>query len=116
LRPEAVTESRRRIRPLLEELVSAAHAAGVLRGDVTAVDVHLLLLALARLTPLGPDVWRRQLEITLDGLRTPEPTPLPTSPMSPRRFEEADLNSTTRRWPIPKRPPRPRPTGTSPRS
>lgn len=97
LKPETVEANRRLLRSVIEGLVSAAHASGVLRRDVTAVDIHLLLIALGRLIPLGPEAWQRQLDIALDGLRTPEPTPLRSPPMSPRRFERADLNATNRR-------------------
>lgn len=77
-----VRECRRRIRPVIEALVDRAQAAQVLRGDVTAVDVHLLLMALGRIVHLGPPAWQRQLDIALDGLRTPRPSTMCTPPMT----------------------------------
>lgn len=77
-----VQECRRRIRPVITELVARAQHAGVLRSDVTPVDIHLLLIALGRIVPLGPAAWRRQLDIALDGLASPNPTLLEPPAMS----------------------------------
>lgn len=74
-----------------EELVRRAHAAGVLRADVTAVDIALLIEQLGR-SPLveqlakqgRPDLLnaaeharRRIIAVAVDGLRAPAPAPLP---------------------------------------
>ncbi|MGC1512970.1 MAG: helix-turn-helix domain-containing protein [Acidimicrobiales bacterium] len=77
-----VRECRRRMRPVIEALVDRAQTAAVLRPDVTAVDIHLLLMALGRVVHLGPPAWQRQLDIALDGLRTPRPTALHTAAMT----------------------------------
>jgi hypothetical protein len=73
------------------ELVDRAHAAGVLRPDVTDVDIALLIEQLGR-SPLEEQVTRqghtglveaarhartRIVDIALDGLRAPAPAPLP---------------------------------------
>ncbi|WP_007025134.1 TetR/AcrR family transcriptional regulator [Saccharomonospora iraqiensis] len=60
----------RSLRPLVEDLVTAAHAEGALRGEVTADDVLCLLTALARLVELDtpPDQVTRCLTVTLTGL------------------------------------------------
>jgi AcrR family transcriptional regulator len=74
----------------VEELVNRAHAAGVLRNDVNAVDIALLIEQLGR-SPLieqlnrqGRDellaaahhARRRIIAVALDGLRAPAPAPL----------------------------------------
>lgn len=87
-----VRECRRRIRPVIEALVDRAQAAAVLRGDVTAVDIYLLLMALGRIVPLGPAAWQRQLDIALDGFRTPRPVTLHTAPMT---YDELIAATTT---------------------
>lgn len=64
-------ECARSLRPLLEELVSAAHSEGALRPGVTADDVLGLLAALGRLVEVDlPDTSvSRCLDIALAGLR-----------------------------------------------
>jgi AcrR family transcriptional regulator len=74
-----------------EELVRRAHAAGVLRADVNAVDIALLIEQLGR-SPLVEQMTRqgraalvepaqharrRIVAVALDGLRAPARTPLP---------------------------------------
>lgn len=82
---------RRRLRPLLVDLVAAAQAAGALRADVTVEDVSLLLVALGRIVPLVPEAaWRRPLRVALDGLRAPAATPMP-APALPHKTPGAAL-------------------------
>jgi AcrR family transcriptional regulator len=74
-----------------EELVDRAHDAGVLRADVGAVDIALLIEQLGR-SPLVEQLTkqgrtdmvdaaehsrRRVIAMSLDGLRAPAPVPLP---------------------------------------
>lgn len=74
-----------------EELIRRAHAAGVLRADVCAVDVALFIEQLGR-SPLVEQLTRqgrtdlvdaakhartRLIAMSLDGLRAPAPAPLP---------------------------------------
>ena len=74
-----------------EDLIRRAHDAGVLRADVGAVDIALLIEQLGR-SPLVEQVTKqgrtdlvdaaehargRIIAIALDGLRSPAPTPLP---------------------------------------
>ncbi|MFD0205543.1 MULTISPECIES: TetR/AcrR family transcriptional regulator [Saccharothrix] len=71
-------ECRDLARPLLTGIVDRARSAGVLRPDVTADDVSLLLIGMGRIIQLTeeaqPGTWRRQLSVVLDGLRaTPQP-------------------------------------------
>ena len=89
-----VQECRRRIRPVIAGLVTRAQQAGALRPDVTAVDIHLLLIALGRIVHLGPSAWRRQLHIALDGLGTPAPTAIRTPPMTHAQLDSAIAHRT----------------------
>ncbi|SEU47123.1 TetR/AcrR family transcriptional regulator [Nonomuraea wenchangensis] len=84
---------------LLDELVRRAHQAGVLRRDVTAVDISLLIEQFGRspvvdqlrkqgrgdLLPAAAEARRRLIAIALDGLR-PGHGPLPGSPPGEELF------------------------------
>ena len=74
-------DARARVAPLIDRLVRRAQASGSLRSDVVASDVPLLqfiVSSVAELTgPNAPELWRRYLALVLDGLRTPDPHPLP---------------------------------------
>ncbi|MEU8245802.1 helix-turn-helix domain-containing protein [Nonomuraea sp. NPDC048916] len=81
---EMGTTARRAIE-LADRLVTRAREAGVLRDDVTALDISLLMEQFSRPAPGPPSeqhrhVKRRLLAITLDGLRAPGVTPLPGDP------------------------------------
>jgi AcrR family transcriptional regulator len=72
-----VSAGRERIAPPLQSLVGRAHAAGVLREDVTAQDIPMVSLMLGSLMDasrgVAPELWRRYLELLLDGLRAGGP-------------------------------------------
>ncbi|MFK4041797.1 TetR family transcriptional regulator [Nonomuraea wenchangensis] len=84
---------------LLDELVRRAHQAGVLRRDVTAVDISLLIEQFGRspvvdqlrkqgrgdLLTAAAEARRRLIAIALDGLR-PGHSPLPGSPPGEELF------------------------------
>ncbi len=87
---------------LLAALVTRAHTAGVLRKDVTPVDISLLIEQLGT-SPVLEQVRRagrsdlidaagsartRLITIALDGLRTVHTRPLPGQPPSDRLFTE----------------------------
>jgi hypothetical protein len=71
--PAAVHDCRREVHPVIEELLAACRAAGVLRPGVGLDDISLQLVGLGRIAQLTeagtPGVWRRHLHIVLDGLR-----------------------------------------------
>jgi len=73
---------RARIGPEVEALLAAARAAGTLRPDITYEDVSVLLWTLTSLidatNDVSPNIWRRYLELALDGLR-----PSPANSTSP---------------------------------
>ncbi|MBB5935926.1 TetR/AcrR family transcriptional regulator [Streptomyces zagrosensis] len=63
----------------IQELLTQAQAAGTLRPDVLFGDIALMLMRISRPLPGEPlaedgDLAHRQLEIYLDGLRTPGAT------------------------------------------
>jgi AcrR family transcriptional regulator len=72
-------------------VVERAQAAGVVRDDVVAEDVSMLMGAVAstagQLGAVRPDVWRRYLAVVLEGLR-PSDRPLGTPPPS---FDDLDV-------------------------
>ncbi|MCX4659537.1 TetR/AcrR family transcriptional regulator [Streptomyces uncialis] len=87
---------------LLDELVDRAHRAGVLRTDVTPVDIALLIEQLGTspvldqlrkqgrddLVPEAEAARRRLVALALDGLRAPGAGRLPGTPPSLRLFTE----------------------------
>ena len=82
---EPMWQTARKARQLADQLVARAHQAGVLRADVTALDISLLMEQFSRRSPVRPtgqDAAQRQrlLAIALDGLRAPARHPLPGEP------------------------------------
>jgi AcrR family transcriptional regulator len=104
--PPLLERQRTRILPLLAQLVARAHADGSLRADVVAEDVPILLWEKGRIIDrvggTAPDLWRRYLALTLDGLRAAAATPLPRPALTPD-----ELDAVLRRRAEPGRPPRP---------
>jgi AcrR family transcriptional regulator len=87
-----VNRVRMRMAPLVHQLVRRAQASGRLRADVELTDIALIQFMLSGLGDLGgphaPGLWRRYLDIVLDGLRTPEPGPLGRPPLTTEAFVE----------------------------
>ncbi|HEX4678064.1 MAG TPA: helix-turn-helix domain-containing protein [Gaiellaceae bacterium] len=75
------------------ELLTRAQTAGQVRSDVRALDIPVLLMAVAKsglmLEEAIPGAWKRYLGIILDGLRPEAARPLPRRPLSRREFEAA---------------------------
>lgn len=90
---DRVARARGRIKPITDELLRRAHAAGQLRPDATGTDIALLQFMLSALVDYTRDVdplaWRRFLGIVLDGLRTErdEPSALAPGPLDDKAFE-----------------------------
>jgi AcrR family transcriptional regulator len=78
--------ARAKIAPLVEQLVRRAQESGALRHDVVTEDIPLLEFIVSSASELttrrAPDLWRRYLALALDGLRTPDPHPLPEPGLS----------------------------------
>jgi AcrR family transcriptional regulator len=79
--------ARRRIAPLIEELVHRAQAAGRLRPDVDVTDLPMLQFLLSGVAEFGAELAPRYLTLVLDGLRTPEPSPLPVPALTPDELQ-----------------------------
>jgi transcriptional regulator SbtR-like protein len=83
----------RAILDVIEPLVVRAQEAGVVRDDVTTVDVLGLVKGAVACVPPSPalraDGWRRPLAIVLDALRPEAATPLPIPPLSYEEIERA---------------------------
>ncbi|MEV0148042.1 MULTISPECIES: TetR/AcrR family transcriptional regulator [unclassified Nonomuraea] len=93
---------------LMTALVARAHEAGVLRPDVTAVDVSLLIEQLGRspvldqlrvrgrddLVEAAVNARARLVAIAVDGLRATHTRPLPGHAPTPRLFTERWVHDT----------------------
>jgi AcrR family transcriptional regulator len=68
-----VAEAKADLNALVEQLITRAQDAGAVRSDVTADDVSTLVGSAIRGTfsSADPQLWRRYLEVVLDGLRPP---------------------------------------------
>ncbi len=79
-------EMRKRLRPLVAQLVARAKEHGELRDDFMPQDIALLFWGSDRVIELAgdvaPELWRRQLGFMLDGLRASSATPLVTPPLT----------------------------------
>jgi len=88
-----LARARTRIRPLVEEIVLRAQAAGSLRPDVAYEDVSVLLWTTGRVVDatrdVAPQFWERYLALLVDGLRAGRATPLPRPPLTPAKHSAA---------------------------
>ncbi|MFD6885486.1 TetR/AcrR family transcriptional regulator [Streptomyces sp. NPDC059957] len=78
-----IESARQGMLPLLESLISRAQDSGQLRTEITPSDIpviqHMLSAASQFAQGAQPDIWRRYLEILLNGLkRRPDNAPLST--------------------------------------
>jgi AcrR family transcriptional regulator len=84
---ERVSKIRARMFPLGAQLIQRAKDAGSLRPDFEAADLPMVLLMLAAILDAArdvePELWRRYLDIVIQGLRAdPDPpAPLTTPPL-----------------------------------
>jgi len=83
---DRIAMGRSRIQPVVSGIVERAQAAGVLRPDAAPLDMPMIQLMLSTIADAArdvrPDLWRRYLDLFLDGLRAkprrelvPPPTP-----------------------------------------
>jgi AcrR family transcriptional regulator len=83
---------RRRLRPLLAQLVQRAQEQGVLRPDFAPQDVALVFWSAGGVIERGgaaaPELMRRYLGLLLDGLRVSAATPLPQPPLTAKQLRE----------------------------
>ncbi|MFB6641065.1 TetR/AcrR family transcriptional regulator [Streptomyces chartreusis] len=73
-------------------IIERAQQAGSLRPDFTGEDLVFVFATNSLLSravrDTAPDVWRRGVAFTLDGLRTEAAHPLPTAPLTPQQVYE----------------------------
>jgi AcrR family transcriptional regulator len=96
----AAAERRRRTLPVLDRLIGRAKEQGSLRGDYTVGDLLLALWSFAPVleatAEVAPNVWRRHLQILLDGMRAEGATPQQVRPLAGRQLEAASQALRTR--------------------
>jgi AcrR family transcriptional regulator len=68
-----VAEAKAELNGLVEQLIKRAQEAGALRPDIAADDVSTLVGSAIRgaVDSPGRELWRRYVEVVLDGLRPP---------------------------------------------
>lgn len=102
--------ARKRVRPLIEQLVAKAQAQGSLRPDVEPSDVQVLIWELGRVVEItgaaAPDLWRRYVALAVDGLRPKAARPLPHPAPTSRQLDRAMAETAERRGLHRERPPR----------
>jgi AcrR family transcriptional regulator len=91
---ERVARIREQMRPRGEEIVRRAQASGALRDDFDISDIPLLHMMLGDIAGIGgperPDLWRRFLELMLDGMRAqPGRAALTVRPLGLDRLDDA---------------------------
>ncbi len=95
---EWLARGRALMKPRVSKLVERAKAEGTLRADIEALDVPLIQMMIVAVmeytADAKPDVWRRQLQIILDGLRARRdaPTPLPVEALEDEQLATAMAN------------------------
>ena len=78
-----VREARGRLLGAFQRLIDRAQAAGVMRADVVAEDVPMLLAGVGLSRAKGPGAaWERHLAVVIDGLRADGAHPLPSRPLT----------------------------------
>lgn len=79
--PELMEQVNDRLTPPLRQLVERAKQAGIIRPDIEATDLGILVLMLCTVADVtgdaSPDLWRRYLPMLLDGLRAGSQLPVP---------------------------------------
>jgi AcrR family transcriptional regulator len=86
--PARVAHVRGRMAPLAREILRRAQAAGVVRADIVVTDLILLQFMVASAGDFTvPGLWRRGLDVMLDGLRGDRP--LSGRPLGEEEFGRA---------------------------
>ncbi|MEV8341273.1 TetR/AcrR family transcriptional regulator [Streptomyces niveus] len=91
---EPIETARGGMLPFLEALIHRAQESGDLRPEVTASDIpviqHMLYAAAQFTRGRQPEIWRRYLDVLLNGLRRrPDNPPLTTPSLSDETVERA---------------------------
>jgi AcrR family transcriptional regulator len=91
---DRVAYLRERMRPVIARLIARAQAAGLVRDDLSATDVPMIVCMIATAAeyagPVQPGVWRRYLALIIDGLRPARDgtSPLPLPALTPHQMEQ----------------------------
>ena len=92
-RRDGIAPIRARMAPVVAELMARAKAAGQLREDIVPQDFPLLQILLGAVIDVSrdasPGLWRRYLELILQGMRAEPGPPAPLRIMMPG-FEQMD--------------------------
>jgi AcrR family transcriptional regulator len=95
---DRVAEARSAFAPLVERLLERAQADGHVRADLEPSDLTLILLMLNAVALFShetrPDLWERQLELVLEGLRARPGQ----ARLSRPALTDAELVDSTRGW------------------
>jgi len=78
--PKRQAQVRERIAPAVDQMIARAKEQGMLRADISHIDLPMIQLMVAAVTDHTgrPDLWRRYLRLVLDGMRSrPDTAPLP---------------------------------------
>jgi len=90
---QLLAAARRRVTPLMQQLLERAQAAGVVRPDIVHEDISVLFWTSARVVDatrdIAPEFWRRYLTLSLDGLRLRDATALPHPPLTVSQHRDA---------------------------
>jgi AcrR family transcriptional regulator len=101
---ERVGRIRARIFPLGGRLVQRAKEAGTLRADFSAADFPMLMLMLSAILDsardVQPDLWRRYLDIVIQGLRA---QPDPPEPLTEPALDPGQVQCVMSAFKLPRR-------------
>jgi AcrR family transcriptional regulator len=93
-----VREARGRTLDAFQRLIDRAQAEGVMRDDVVAEDIPMLMAGVGLSRAAGPGAaWERHLAVVIDGLRAEGAHPLPSRPLS-----RTQLDAIVRELPCPR--------------
>lgn len=95
---ERVAEARTEFAPLVERLLARAQADGHVRADLEPSDITIVLLMLNAVALFShdtrPDLWERELDLVLEGLRARPGQ----APLSRPALTDDQLVASTRGW------------------
>jgi len=91
----ALADQRRQLLDATDELIRRGQVAGVVRADLSGLDLGFLVTAASAVgglpfPGLRPDLWRRYLGVILDGIRPEGATRLRPGPPPRRLFERPE--------------------------
>lgn len=92
---ERVARARERLAPLTDRLLDRAKAAGMVRDDVTATDIGLMIMMVAQIGDISrdtrPNLWRRYYTLLLDAIHA-DGTPLRPRALTNRELDRLIAN------------------------